>query len=168
MKFMANILVWLELLGLSVWIGGMIILGGLVAPAVFGQLPVQGAGGELMSTLFTRFNSLVAGICLGLIGIGFVGKVLLIRSRKWHRVMEGTALAILLGSAVYLGGILTPEMEQIRQTRIQNPDQPQLSEQFDAHHRTSERLFVINLFLGLGVFYLNALQITRDRAGRTS
>ncbi|MGH7274035.1 MAG: DUF4149 domain-containing protein [Nitrospiria bacterium] len=161
MIYLAYLCNWLELLGLAILIGGMITLGAVVAPTVFTLLPSMGAGGEVMSTLFLKFNSILAYICLGLILVGFLGKIFLEGWGKKKRYLEGICLVFILGVGIYLGGILTPRMDQLRQMRIQNPDDQLVEEQFWAGHRQSQGLFSVNLLLGLGVLYLNAMEMAR-------
>ena len=152
---------WIELLGLTVLIGGMIILGALVAPTVFEMLPPMSTGGELMSTLFIRFNTIAAYICFGLMLIGFLGKVILVGASKKTRTIEGISLMIMLVVGIYLGSFLTPRMDELRHMRIQDPNNHQAVEQFSAGHHISERLFGVNLLLGLVVLYLNAMDMAK-------
>lgn len=159
MIFLGYLFNWLELLGLSVLIGGMVILGALVAPTVFGMLPPMTTGGEVMSTLFIRFNSIVVYICLGLILIGFVGKLALGGWNKKLRSLEGIILFVMLLIGVYAGSILTPRMSELRQMRIQDPSNHQAVEQFASGHRLSQMLFGANLILGLMVLYLHATEM---------
>lgn len=161
MIYLLDIFIWLELIGLVILVGGMIVLGALVAPTVFGLLPMMGAGGEVMSTLFFRFNSTVSYICLGLIGLGYIGKVFLLKSKTKRRFLEGAFLGVIFVVSVYMGAALTPEMDRLRQARIQNPENHQAVEQFEVRHRLSEKLVSLNLLLGLAVLYLHAMEISR-------
>jgi len=159
MIYLAYLCNWLELLGLAILIGGMITLGAVVAPTVFTLLPPMTTGGEVMSTLFIRFNTIVTYIYLGLISLGFLGKSILEGWGKKKRYLEGIFLVLILGVGIYLGGVLTPRMDQLRQMRIQNPDDQRVEEQFWAGHRLSQGLFSVNLLLGMGVLYLNAIEM---------
>jgi len=161
MRILVYFFKWLELLGLAILIGGMIILGALVAPTVFGMLPPMSTGGEVMSTLFVRFNSVVAYICFGLILVGFLGKLALGGLGKKLRYIEGISLMIMLVVGIYIGSFLTPRMDQLRNMRIQDPSNHQAVEWFNASHRLSEKLFTLNLLMGLVVLYLNAMDMTK-------
>jgi uncharacterized membrane protein len=64
---------WLELLGLGVWIGGMVILGSLVAPTVFNTVNRsrwRGGNEPGVSKIQRR-----AGLCLYVVALGFLGKL---------------------------------------------------------------------------------------------
>ena len=153
---------WLELLGLAILIGGMITLGAVVAPIVFGLLPPMSTGGEVMSTVFVRFNTIVTYTSLGFILMGFLGKSILEGWSKRKRYLEGIFLIVILGVGIYLGGILTPRVDQLRHMRNQNPNDQLVGQQFWAGHRLSQGLFGLNLLLGLGVLYLNAMEMARE------
>ena len=157
--FLAYLCNWLELLGLAILTGGTITLGVVVAPTVFTLLPPMSTGGEVMSAVFIRFNTIVAYICLGLILIGFLGKSILEGWGRRRRYLEGIFVLIILGVGIYLGGLLTPRMDELRHMRIQNPNDQHVERQFWAGHRLSEGLFSVNLLLGLGVLYLNAMEL---------
>jgi uncharacterized membrane protein len=161
MMILAYLFKWLELLGLAVLIGGMIILGALVAPTVFGTLPPMSTGGEVMSTLFIRFNTVVVYICFGMILIGFLGKLALGGLGRKLRFIEGISLLIMLVVGIYVGSFLTPRMDQLRHMRIQDPSNHQAIEEFGAGHQLSEKLFSVNLLLGLVVLYLNAMDMAK-------
>jgi hypothetical protein len=159
MIYLAYLCNWLELLGLAILIGGMITLGAVVAPTVFTLLPPMTTGGEVMSTLFIRFNMIVTYICLGLILVGFLGKIVLEGWGKRIKYFEGITLLIILGVGIYLGSFLTPRMDQLRKMRLQDPSNHQAVVEFSAGHRLSQGLFSVNLLLGMGVLYLNAIEM---------
>ena len=140
----------------------MITLGAVVAPIVFSLLPPMSTGGEVMSTVFIRFNTIVAYICLGLILMGFLGKTILEGGAKRKRYLEGIFLMFILGVGIYLGGFLTPRMDQLRHMRIQNPNDQLVGQQFWAGHRLSQGLSGLILLLGFGVLYLNAMEMARE------
>lgn len=157
---------WLELVGLAALLGGMLTLGALVAPTVFGLLPPMSTGGEVMTALFRRFNSYYAYTCLGLIILGYFGKFLLVNPPGRLRYVEGMLLLVLAAIVLYLGAVLTPEMEHLRQLRLQDPGNHEAFERFSAGHRLSQTLYAVNLIVGLAVFYLAAMECVRA-AGRS-
>jgi uncharacterized membrane protein len=152
---------WLELLGLAILIGGIIAVGAVVAPIVFTILPSMSEGGEVMSAVFMKFNTVVTYICLGLILTGFFGKTLLERGSGRKRLLEGIFLTVILVVGIYIGGVLTPHMDQVRQVKNRDPHNQQAAVEFKADHRLSEWLFSVNLLLGLAVLYFNAMDIAK-------
>jgi uncharacterized membrane protein len=163
MTFFVYLCNWLQLLGLAILVGGMIILGAVVAPTVFSLLPPMSTGGEVMATLFVRFNSVVAYVCLGMIAIGFLGKLILEGSRKKRRYIEGISLLIILWVGIYLGSFLTPRMDDLRHQRLQDPSNHEAIEEFGRGHRMSQALFSVNLLLGLVVLYISAMDMAKKQ-----
>ncbi len=163
MKTLAVICAWLELLGLGILMGGMLTIGVLVAPVVFTLLPPMQAGGEVMSAIFSRFNSVLAYICLGLILAGFIGKMFWTSAGKIIRILEAAVITLLLALTLYLGLIVTPEMNALRDARIQQPENQEAVEAFGRRHSLSQTIFGINLLLVLVGLYLNAMQLISNQ-----
>ncbi len=163
MTFLIYLCNWLQLLGLTILVGGMIILGVVVAPTVFGLLPPMSTGGEVMSTLFVKFNSVVAYVCLGMILVGFLGKLILEGFWNRRRYIEGISLLIILLVGIYLGSFLTPRMDNLRHQRFQDPSNHEVVEEFAWGHRVSQGLFSVNLLLGLVVLSINAMDMARNQ-----
>ena len=93
------------LLSLVCWLGGMVFFTALVAPIAFKALPMAEAG-KLLSALFPRYY-LLGYIC------GAIGSILAIflcatrMPRMWW-AMAALALAIALGLTVYAGAVVRP------------------------------------------------------------
>ncbi|PYQ62932.1 MAG: hypothetical protein DMF58_00300 [Acidobacteria bacterium] len=101
-------------LGLAIWIGGAVVLGALVAPALFKALPRQEAGAIFGPTLW-RFARLRV-VAVSLIIIGAAVKYL-----GWERnaatawiAIRWFAIAFLAFDVVYEIGYLQPAMERAR------------------------------------------------------
>ena len=101
-------------IGLAIWIGGSIVLGALVAPALFKAMPRAEAGAIFGPTL-RRFSRLrVIAVLLVIIGAAwkYVG---------WERnasspwiAVRWLAIAVLAFSVVYEIGYLEPALERNR------------------------------------------------------
>ncbi len=101
-------------IGLAIWIGGAVVLGSLVAPALFKALPRQEAGAIFGPTL-RRFARLRV-LAIALIIIGATVKYL-----GWERdaatawiAIRWVAIAFLAFDVVYEIGYLEPAMEKAR------------------------------------------------------
>jgi uncharacterized membrane protein len=147
---------WLELLGLGVWIGGMVILGALVAPTVFNTVKPIEVAGAAMSLVFRRFNGGLVYACIAMVALGFLGKLFLEQQRGRSRWIEGGLIAVMILVGIYIGAILGPQMEELRHARITDPSNSTAIIEFNRDHRVSETLFSINLILGLVVLFINA------------
>ena len=156
MRVLAYLSRWIELLGLAVWIGGMVILGALVAPTVFNTVKPIEMAGEAMSLVFRKFNGGLAYVCIALVVLGFLGKFFLDQHRGRSLWIEGGILAVMILFGLYVGAILGPRMEELRHTRIADPSNSMAIVEFDRDHRISVSLFSANLLLGLAVLFIHA------------
>ncbi len=156
MKILASFFVWLELVGLGVWVGGMLTLGALVAPTVFDTIKPVEMAGEAMSLVFRKFNGGLVYVCIILVVLGFLGKWFLGKLRGKRLWIEGGLLMVMVLSGLYIGTILGPRMQELRQIRMTDPSNTGAVVDFDRGHRTSETLFSVNLLLGLAVLWINS------------
>lgn len=162
MKVLKSFFVWLELVGLGVWVGGMLTLGGLVAPIVFGKIKPVELAGEAMSVVFRRFNGGLVYGCIVLVVLGFIGKGWLTRSRGIRYWIETGLVTALVVSGLYIGAILGPKMETLREANLINRSNGMAIAKFDYLHRESELLFSVNIFLGLAVLWMNTRSSPAD------
>jgi hypothetical protein len=148
---------YVVLAALVVWLGGMIVLGALVAPSTFRVL--QAADGEsgrmLAAVVFgeaLRQFHILAYVCGGVMLIGlflmkFVGPP------PPAFVLRSVIIAAMLSIALYSGLPVSGEIERIRSAvsgpiqRLPDTDPRRL--RFDALHRMSTMLMTINIGLGL-------------------
>jgi uncharacterized membrane protein len=121
-------------LGLALWIGGTVVLGGVVAPLLFRALPRQEAGAIFGPALrlFTRVR--IGAVVLIIAGAG-------IRYLAWEThaatpwiAVRWLAIAFLAFTVVYEIGMLEPAIEARR--REMAPDQPE----DDPRRRTFRKL----------------------------
>ena len=101
-------------LGLAVWIGGAIVLGALVAPALFRALP-KGDAGNIFGPTLRRFSRLRV-VAVGLVVAGAAVKYLI-----WERhaatawiAIRWAAIAFLAFDVAYEIGYLEPSLERAR------------------------------------------------------
>jgi uncharacterized membrane protein len=152
---------YLALMALVVWLGGMVILGLLVAPSTFGVLqasdPANGRAlaGAVFAAILRRFHY-VAYACgailyLSLFVMKFVGPP------PQAFVARAVIVFVMLLAALYSGVPLTRELQQI-QTQVAGPVSrlPETDERrvrFDQLHRRSTMLMTLNMGLGLVLLY---------------
>ena len=143
---------YVALAALAVWLGGMLILGLVVAPSTFHALAAADpAGGRVLAGVafgeVLRQFHLVAYAC-GAIVLGglFTMKFL-------GPPPRAAIVALMLGVAVYSGVLVSGELATV-QARIEGPvsrlpetDARRL--RFDQLHRLSTALMTINMALGL-------------------
>ncbi len=143
------------LAALVVWLGGMIVLGGLVAPAAFDVLPRvaldgRALAGDVFGEILRRFHLVAYGcgaiIFVGLFVMKFVGPP------PEAFVPRAAIVAAMLAVAAYSGFIVSPEIEALQADARGEHH----SVQFDSLHQRSTLLMTLNLGLGLVLLYWHA------------
>lgn len=156
MNFLRSACAWLEFLGLGIWIGGMLTIGALVAPTIFNHIESMDIAGGTMSLIFRKFNSGLVYVCIFLTVIGFGGKAFLSPGRGWPRRIEGGLLAVMIVLSIYIGSVLGPQLQELREIRASDRDNPAVKMEFERKHDVSERLFSVNLVFALVVLFMAA------------
>jgi hypothetical protein len=153
-------------LALAVWLGGMTILGALVAPTVFQVLqtadPASGRAlaGAAFGTMVARFH-LVSYGCGALLLITLIAMALLGPRPKGFAI-RCALVAAMLGVAAYSGVAVLGEIDaiqrQIGTLPSHLPDGDPRRVRFDDLHRLSERLMMVNLIAALALVYWEAAE----------
>jgi hypothetical protein len=153
-------------LALVVWLGGMIILGALVAPSVFQVLQARApeAGrmlaGAVFGTILARFH-LLAYICGGVILASLLVMAVLGPRPAAFAIRTAIVLAM-LAVAAYSGFVVLRSVD-----RLQREIGPEVSPsslpagderrvRFDSLHQLSTRLMMLNLMGALVLLYWEA------------
>ena len=140
------ITLFVYLLCLVAWLGGMIFFSIFTAPVIFTVLPV-GEAGKVGSGIFPRYYLL--GYGAGIIGVILAFYFTIARSPRLCWGLAAIALAIALVLTFYAGAIVRPKVDAIRTVAEEaNPDHERKAE-FDRLHRLSVALngavMVLNL-----------------------
>jgi hypothetical protein len=106
------------LLAIVVWIGGLLALGGIAAPAIFEVVSARGVpdgrllSGAIFGEVLRRFH-LVSYVCGALILIAlFVRAVLGPRPRRF--AVRAAIAALMLGAALYSGMVLSGNIARVQ------------------------------------------------------
>ncbi len=135
-------------LALGLWVGAIVVVSFLVAPAVFGAVPSETAG-AVMGRVFPAYYAFTAG----------VGAVALLAAlgirRRTHGVGVSSAvvamLALMLAATIYAGAVVSPRARVLRPTLHVEPVDPVVRAEFDGLHRRAVQLNGLVLLLGLVV-----------------
>lgn len=150
--FGSVILSWLHTVALSVWLGGVLVLGAVTAPAVFGSarragdvqrgMPLYDFAGSVMTEAFRRFNTLVlvAGLLMLLAGLGYGLLAGICRKRL---LVRAALTGIAWGIAAWSLFSLFPQMMDAQAAGRMDA--------FDAVHETYSTGFEAQVLLLLGV-----------------
>jgi uncharacterized membrane protein len=147
-------------LALAVWLGGMIVLGAIVAPAAFQMLPAlapdggRALAGAVFGAVLARFHYLAYGA--GSVVVVTLVAMALLGPRPRHFAIRTAIAAAMLGVALYSGLVVLGEIDGIqRELASLSPPAAVLPSQlaaddprrirFDALHRLSTRLMLVNI-----------------------
>jgi hypothetical protein len=153
------IALFVYLLALVCWLGGMIFFTAIIAPVVFTLLPIADAG-KLVAGLFPRYYILgyVAGVISVALAIYFVVEH---PPRLWWS-LSALALATALGLTIYAGMIIRPQVDAVRTVvEDQNPD-PAKRAEFDRLHHLSVMLNGGVMLLNLSALLTTVTALTRN------
>jgi uncharacterized membrane protein len=155
---------YVYVLALVVWLGGMVVLGAVVAPTTFQVLqasePVAGRAlaGELFGVTLARFHYIAYGagvvLLLSLVAMAVLGP------RPPHFLIRSVIVTVMLAVALYSGFVVLGDIEQIQQevgtlpSRLPATDNRRL--RFDALHQLSTRLMMVNMVAALVLLYWQA------------
>jgi hypothetical protein len=155
---------YVYVLSLVVWLGGMVILGALVAPTLFQVLqaadPATGRAlaGEAFGTAIARFHyiSYASGalLLLTLAGMRILGP------KPAAFAVRALIIAVMLGIAIYSGVVVLGRISDIQAavgilpSRLPATDVRRL--EFDSLHALATRLMEVNMVGALLLLYWEA------------
>jgi uncharacterized membrane protein len=156
------------LLALVVWLGGMIVLGAVVAPTVFGVLEANAPGetgralaGAVFGTVLARFH--YVAYAAGTVIVVTLAAMALVGPRPRGFAVRTTLVAGMLAIALYSGVVVTGRIEALQQevgglpSRLPPGDARRV--RFDALHRLSTLLMLINSLGALALLSWEAREI---------
>ncbi len=132
-----TITLFIYLLSLGCWLGGMMFFAFFVAPALFGNLQIADAG-KVVSTIFPRYYvlSYVAGVITVIIAAYFA----IARTPRGSWTLAALTLAVALALMVYAGAVVRPQVDAIRAVAEETNPDPARKAEFDRLHRLSVQL----------------------------
>jgi len=149
---------------LALWLGGMVVLGALVAPTTFAFLQAaapdsgRALAGELFGTTLSRFH-LLEYAC-GIVLLFSLAIMALLGPRPAGFAIRSAVAAIMLAVALYSGLVVLSEIQQIQQQAGTLPSQLPADDarrvRFDSLHQLSTRLMMLNIAGALVLLYWEA------------
>ena len=160
---------YVYLLALVVWLGGMVVLGAIVAPTTFQILQAsapetgRALAGELFGVMLHRFHYLAyaAG------GILFVTMAVMaiLGPRPAAFAIRTAIIAVMLGVALYSGFAVLAEIDAIQASVGSLPSRLAATDprriRFDELHQLSTRLMTFNMLAALVLLYWEAREHIR-------
>jgi uncharacterized membrane protein len=155
---------YVYVLALVVWLGGMIVLGALVAPATFDVLqasePVAGRAlaGEVFGVMLARFH--YVAYAAGALLLVTLAAMALLGPRPAAYAIRSAVIAVMLAVALYSGFVVLTRVEAIQREIGGLPSALPAGDarrtEFDALHLLSTRLMVLNMVGALVLLYWEA------------
>lgn len=153
-----TVLIFLYLLALMCWLGSIVFFSFVTTPTVFQSLARPDAG-KLLAALFPRYY--LVGYAAGAVALVLAIYLLIVSRgvRLWWAAAL-IAIAIALGSTLYAGLVVRPQVSAIRAvSEEQNPD-PARKAEFDRLHHLSVILNGAVLLLDLIALFASAGALT--------
>jgi len=173
-------------LALAVWTGGMIVLGAIAAPSIFQVLPMhepeagRALAGAAFGDIIARFH--YVAYASGAVMLAALGAMAVLGPRPRHLAIRMAVIAAMLVVAIYSGVAVLGEIDGIQRELAntasstgarpppalrtilpsQLPADDRRRLRFDALHRLSTRLMMINVAGALVLLLWEA----REDAGR--
>lgn len=153
----------IEIIAVTLWVGGMAALAFIAAPAIFQSEPSREKAGRTFGLILKRFHWLAYGC-------GVV--ILLAGALRWagsfnHRlsaseVTRYAIAALMLGLALYSGLAVSRKLDRLRGLMPNGIDRTPKDDpnrvEFNNLHRLSTTLMAFNLLLGLAMAVMFALE----------
>jgi len=155
---------YVYVLALAVWLGGMVVLGAVVAPSIFQTLqasePVTGRllAGAAFGAILARFHYVAYGA--GALLLVTLAAMALLGPRPRGFAVRSAIVASMLLVALYSGAVVLREVDSIQQEVGALPSSLPADDarriRFDDLHQLSTRLMMINIVGALALLYWEA------------
>jgi Domain of unknown function (DUF4149) len=145
---------FIYLLSLVCWLGGMVFFAVLTAPVIFRVLSRPEAG-KVVSGIFPRYYLL--GYIAGSVAFALAIYFCLMRDGRVWWITSAIALALALGLTVYAGAVVRPRLDAIHIVAEEPSPDPLRKAEFERLHRLS-------VSLNGGVMVLNLLALLTTAA----
>ena len=155
---------YIYVLALVVWLGGMLILGAIVAPTTFEVLQTSAGsqGRELAGAVFgaalARFHYIAYGA--GALLLLTLGAMRVLGPRPANSGLRAVIVLVMLGVALYSGIVVLRQIDAVQAAAgglpSRLPEGDQRRARFDALHLLSTRLMMFNIAGALVLLYWEA------------
>lgn len=150
----------LEILALTVWVGGLVVIIASVIPAVFNTIGME-AGGRLLTRAFQGYDRLVLGAAV----VAVIG--MLTRTHSAAEVIgrgEWVLLGAMIAVAIALTFYLNPETIRLQELAFMTKEGAAKKAAYDdffAYHRVARALYLVNMGLGIAMLCLKVRKWVR-------
>ena len=155
---------YVYVLALALWLGGMVVLGAVVAPTTFqvlqASVPASGRllGGEVFGAILSRFHYVAYGA--GALALVSLAAMALLGPRPHGFAVRSAIVTLMLLLALYSGFVVLTEVDAIQQEISALPSSLPAEDarriRFDELHQLSTRLMMANIIGALVLLYWEA------------
>jgi len=155
-----------ELLALSIWIGGLVVIIGSVIPAVFNSFGME-PGGRFLTKVFEGYNQLVALAIMLLVSAAAWRFWVSSRSDRLDAAVsrsECALLIVMIGVAALIALVMWPESVTRQEQAFATQGEVARKAAYEAFFRTHtvvRGLYVLNLGLGIALLVVKVRAWTR-------
>jgi len=155
---MSFLIQWFYVLGLSLWIGGIVFFSFFTTPTLFINLPRDMAS-QVVTVMFPRYYML-GYVCGGVMLVSTLIEAILVRQLPLIRIV---LIALMLGGSIYAGVVIRPQAHNLKiemKALEEGSERYQtVKSRFDGMHRLSVSLNVAVLVLGLVLLGILAFRL---------
>lgn len=152
------IALFVYLVAIACWLGGIVFFSFFTAPVIFTQLPIAEAG-KVVHTIFPRYYAL--GYVAGTIALALAIYFTAVRDSRLWWGLSVAALVLALGLTFYAGAVVRPRVDTIRSVAEERNPDPARKAEFDHLHHLSVYLNGAVLLLNLAALVATAEALTR-------
>jgi hypothetical protein len=155
---------YVYVLALALWLGGMVVLGAVVAPTTFQILqtsvPASGRllGGEVFGAILARFHYIA--YAAGTLSLVSLAAMALLGPRPRGFAVRSAIVALMLLIAFYSGFVVLREVDAIQHEvgglPSSLPAEDARRVRFDELHQLSTQLMMVNIIGALALLYWEA------------
>ena len=136
-----NIRVKIEIILQTLWVGGVWVIGYVVAPVLFASLDDRRLAGELAGSMFTAINY------IGLVCGSVLLALALSKAAVWLKDLRVIAIVLMLILIAISAFVVQPMMQELKAIGLV-PGSDEAA-QFGRLHGVSSVLYLVNSLLGL-------------------
>ena len=150
MALLEGLLRYVELLSLTLWVGGIVFFSFIASPSIFGFLGID-HGGKVVRQIFPKYY----GLGYGAGGVGTIAAILLGLRGAPGQELIALLLAVMTATFLYMGRILRPQILRVR-AEVKSLEAPEAD---PAVHARFHRLHRRSVLLNSGVLMLGLLAL---------
>lgn len=146
---------FVHLLALSVWVGGSVMVGAIVAPTLFRRVKSRRTAGELMGEILRKFDRVILFCAAALVVTGIIKYWSWENLTPWN-LIRYLAILVMTAGGLYSALVISPQLNEWLASpsgekgegRARTPGESPRSD-FNQLHHASVRLMTLNLVCGV-------------------